>query len=138
MPTGTQLATTLLLAVLTIIVSNVLGQVLFRDRRKPPVVFHVFPGIGSTVAYGQDPYAFFFACREKVCVLFFFRKGCEFVSRLRGLCRAYLCRTGEDGRDAPGVILVDDDDAGASLRILSCVQLHLAHGPDQLIVVITH
>lgn len=91
MPTGTQLATTLLLAVLTIIVSNVLGQVLFRDRRKPPVVFHVFPGIGSTVAYGQDPYAFFSACREKVCVLFFFFwKGCELSPGYAG-CAVLIC-----------------------------------------------
>lgn len=68
MPTGTQLVTTLLLGVLTIVITNVLGQVFFRDRRKPPVVFHLFPGIGSTVQYGQDPYAFFFECREKVRV----------------------------------------------------------------------
>jgi hypothetical protein len=83
-PTGTQLATTILLVVLTIIVSNVLGQILFKDSRKPPVVFHLVPGIGSTVSYGQDPYAFFFGCREKVCLCLFVQ-GCGVGGIVLGL-----------------------------------------------------
>ncbi|TGZ78920.1 lanosterol 14-alpha-demethylase [Ascodesmis nigricans] len=41
------------------VVANVLQQILLRDPKKPPVVFHYFPWIGSTVAYGMDPYRFF-------------------------------------------------------------------------------
>lgn len=41
------------------VVLNVLQQLLFKDPKKPPVVFHYFPFIGSTVMYGMDPYAFF-------------------------------------------------------------------------------
>jgi len=37
-----------------------------RDKSLPPMVFHYFPWVGSTVSYGMDPYKFLFACREKV------------------------------------------------------------------------
>ena len=47
------------------IASNVVGQLFFPDPRRPPVVFHILPWIGSTVQYGIDPYKFFGACREK-------------------------------------------------------------------------
>ena len=53
-------------AVLIIIV-NVLVQLISKNPNEPPVVFHWVPFIGSTIAYGIDPYKFFFACREKVC-----------------------------------------------------------------------
>ena len=46
---------------------NVLAQLLFKNPNEPPVVFHWVPFLGSTIAYGIDPYKFFFACREKVC-----------------------------------------------------------------------
>lgn len=49
------------------VVLNVLQQLLLKDPRKPPVVFHLFPFFGSTVIYGMDPYKFFFNCKEKVC-----------------------------------------------------------------------
>jgi hypothetical protein len=49
------------------IVVNVLQQLLFKNPKEPPVVFHWVPIIGNTVTYGIDPYKFFFACREKVC-----------------------------------------------------------------------
>lgn len=52
--------------VLTIVL-NVLSQLLFRNPKEPPVVFHWVPVIGSTIAYGIDPYKFFFNCRRKVC-----------------------------------------------------------------------
>jgi sterol 14-demethylase len=48
---------------------NVINQLVFYSRKEPPVVFHWVPFIGSTVAYGMDPYQFFFACRAKVSVL---------------------------------------------------------------------
>jgi sterol 14alpha-demethylase len=47
------------------IVANIARQLFYRDPRRPPVVWHWFPLIGSTVSYGQDPYAFFFSCRAK-------------------------------------------------------------------------
>lgn len=48
------------------IILNVLSQLLFKDPKEPPVVFHWVPFIGSTIIYGIDPYKFFFSCREKV------------------------------------------------------------------------
>jgi sterol 14-demethylase len=49
------------------VVLNVLKQLLWKDPTAPPVVFHLFPIIGSTVTYGIDPYKFFFAQQKKVC-----------------------------------------------------------------------
>lgn len=49
-----------------VVLSNILYQLLTRNPNEPPVVFHLFPLIGSTITYGIDPYRFFFACREKV------------------------------------------------------------------------
>lgn len=54
-------------AVLVIaVVLNVLSQLLLKNPNEPPVVFHWFPILGSTVTYGMDPYTFFFDCRAKV------------------------------------------------------------------------
>lgn len=53
--------------VLVSIILNVINQLVFYNRKEPPVVFHWVPFIGSTVSYGIDPYRFFFASREKVC-----------------------------------------------------------------------
>lgn len=47
------------------IVLNVLNQLLFKNPNQPPVVFHWFPVIGSTITYGIDPYKFFFDCKSK-------------------------------------------------------------------------
>lgn len=66
------------LLVLTVVL-NVLSQLLFRNPYEPPVVFHWFPVIGSTITYGTDPYKFFFDCRAKVStnwhvwIIFIFR-----------------------------------------------------------------
>lgn len=48
------------------VVLNVLSQLLFKNPNEPPVVFHWFPVIGSTITYGIDPFKFFFANKEKV------------------------------------------------------------------------
>ena len=48
------------------VVINVLQQLLLKNPNEPPVVFHWFPVVGSTVTYGIDPYKFFFDCRAKV------------------------------------------------------------------------
>jgi len=58
-------ATTASMLTITVVL-NVLQQLLFRNPNEPPVVFHLFPILGSTVVYGMDPYKFFFSCREKV------------------------------------------------------------------------
>jgi len=50
-----------------VVVLNVLQQLLFKNPNEPPMVFHLFPVIGSSVTYGIDPYKFFFDCRAKVC-----------------------------------------------------------------------
>ena len=50
-----------------VVIVNVLQQLLFRNPNEPPMVFHLFPVIGSSVTYGIDPYKFFFDCRAKVC-----------------------------------------------------------------------
>jgi sterol 14-demethylase len=53
------------LLVLIAVVQNVIRQLFFANPHRPPVVFHLFPLIGSTVQYGMDPYKFFFDCRAK-------------------------------------------------------------------------
>ena len=53
--------------ILLCVVLNVLKQLLFKKANEPPMVFHWLPIIGSTVTYGMDPYAFFFANHKKVC-----------------------------------------------------------------------
>lgn len=52
--------------VLIVVVVNLIHQQFFYRRNEPPLVFHWFPFVGNTVAYGMDPYKFFFECREKV------------------------------------------------------------------------
>ena len=44
-------------------------QLLPRDPTLPPVVFHYIPWFGSAAYYGEDPYKFYFECREKVSSL---------------------------------------------------------------------
>ncbi|KAJ5168802.1 uncharacterized protein N7482_004396 [Penicillium canariense] len=51
--------------VLTSVVLNVVNQLFFYNKNEPPVVFHWFPIVGSTISYGMDPYRFFFSCRQK-------------------------------------------------------------------------
>ncbi|PYH45087.1 cytochrome P450 [Aspergillus saccharolyticus JOP 1030-1] len=57
---------------LVIVALNVLRQLLFRNKNEPPVVFHWIPFLGNTITYGMDPYAFFFANREKYGDIFTF------------------------------------------------------------------
>ena len=49
------------------VVINVLRQLLFKKAHEPPMVFHWFPFVGSTISYGMDPYNFFDQARAKVC-----------------------------------------------------------------------
>lgn len=48
------------------VVVNVLRQLLFKNPHEPPLVFHWFPFVGSTISYGIDPYKFFKSSRAKV------------------------------------------------------------------------
>ena len=48
------------------ITGNVLRQLLQRNPHEPPLVFHWVPIIGSTIAYGIDPFRFFLKCKAKV------------------------------------------------------------------------
>jgi hypothetical protein len=52
--------------IVLVVVLNVLQQLLLKNPNEPPVVFHLFPVIGSTITYGIDPYKFFFAQQKKV------------------------------------------------------------------------
>lgn len=60
----------LLTFLVVVVVLNVLRQILFKNSNEPPVVFHWFPFVGSTISYGIDPYKFFFDARAKVCYIF--------------------------------------------------------------------
>ncbi|KAJ5906101.1 uncharacterized protein N7473_003017 [Penicillium subrubescens] len=51
--------------VLISVVLNVINQLFFYSGNEPPVVFHWFPILGSTISYGMDPYQFFLSCRRK-------------------------------------------------------------------------
>lgn len=52
--------------VLVSVVLNVLSQLLFKNANEPPLVFHWFPFVGSTITYGMDPPRFFKENKEKV------------------------------------------------------------------------
>jgi len=54
------------------VVLNVLQQILFKNPNEPPVVFHWFPLIGSTITYGMDPPRFFDENRKKYGDVFTF------------------------------------------------------------------
>lgn len=54
------------------VVLNVANQILFRNPNEPPVVFHLFPLIGSTVEYGIDPPSWFKKMRAKYGDVFTF------------------------------------------------------------------
>ncbi|KAL2866788.1 cytochrome P450 [Aspergillus lucknowensis] len=82
------------------VVVNVLQQILFKNPNEPPLVFHWFPFIGSTISYGIDPYKFFFDCRAKYGDIYTFillgkkttvylgTKGNDFIlnGKLRDVC----------------------------------------------------
>lgn len=48
------------------VVLNVLHQMLFRNPNEPPMVFHWFPFVGSTITYGMDPPTFFKVNQDRV------------------------------------------------------------------------
>ena len=50
----------------SVILLNALIQVHFPARNLPPLVFHWFPIVGSTITYGFDPFKFLFDCQAKV------------------------------------------------------------------------
>lgn len=54
------------------VVLNVLSQLLLKNPNEPPLVFHWFPVIGSTITYGMDPFKFFFANKAKYGNVFTF------------------------------------------------------------------
>lgn len=54
------------------VVLNVANQILFSNPNEPPVVFHLFPLIGSTVEYGIDPPRWFMKMRAKYGDVFTF------------------------------------------------------------------
>lgn len=54
------------------VLQNIARQLLSKDPTKPPLVFHWVPFVGSTIAYGIDPYKFFFSCRQKYGDIFTF------------------------------------------------------------------
>ncbi|KAK5990818.1 Eburicol 14-alpha-demethylase [Cladobotryum mycophilum] len=62
---GTQVAIAAASFIVLSVVLNVAQQLLFRNPHEPPVVFHWFPFIGSTITYGMDPPTFFKENREK-------------------------------------------------------------------------
>ncbi|KAI9370010.1 cytochrome P450 [Aspergillus egyptiacus] len=62
----------LISSIVVAVVVNVLRQIFFKSPNEPPVVFHWFPFIGSTISYGIDPYKFFFDCRAKYGDIFTF------------------------------------------------------------------
>ena len=64
-PTPLSIALSVIVVGLIAVAQNVLRQLYAKDPHRPPVVFHLFPFIGSTVQYGMDPYQFFMDCRAK-------------------------------------------------------------------------
>ena len=64
---GVQVAVAFAGLIFLSVVLNVANQILFKNPNEPPMVFHWFPFIGSTVTYGMNPPKFFKENREKVC-----------------------------------------------------------------------
>lgn len=54
------------------VILNVASQILIKNKNEPPMVFHWFPFIGSTITYGMDPPTFFHLNRQKVSTLIHF------------------------------------------------------------------
>ena len=67
---GSQIGLGLVAFVVLSVALNVAKQILLPNPNEPPMVFHWFPLIGSTVEYGMDPPRFFQKMRAKVrCLL---------------------------------------------------------------------
>ena len=56
----------LVVGLITLVASNIIRQLLPRNKSVPPTVFHWLPIIGNTIEYGMRPYDFFTKNREKV------------------------------------------------------------------------
>jgi len=52
--------------VTAIVLLNVLKQLVWKNPTEPPLVFHLFPIIGSTITYGMQPVEFFEKNKKKV------------------------------------------------------------------------
>lgn len=66
LPLGQQIGIGFGAFIILSVVLNVLNQLLFKNRNEPPLVFHWFPFVGSTITYGMDPPKFFKENRAKV------------------------------------------------------------------------
>jgi sterol 14alpha-demethylase len=55
-----------------VVVFHIAGQLLFKNKNEPPMVFSIFPVIGSTITYGMDPPRFFRENRAKYGDIFTF------------------------------------------------------------------
>ncbi|RDA84788.1 hypothetical protein CP532_6543 [Ophiocordyceps camponoti-leonardi (nom. inval.)] len=62
---GSQIGLGVVALIAISVLVNVAKQLLFKKANEPPVVFHWFPFIGSTVTYGIDPPRFFRENRAK-------------------------------------------------------------------------
>ncbi|QUC18405.1 uncharacterized protein UV8b_02646 [Ustilaginoidea virens] len=69
---ASQIALALTAFVVLSIALNVANQFLFANPNEPPVVFHWFPFIGSTITYGIDPLKFLHENRAKFGDVFTF------------------------------------------------------------------
>ncbi|KAJ3504636.1 hypothetical protein NM208_g16308 [Fusarium decemcellulare] len=72
LPLGQQVGIGLGAFIALSVILNVLNQILFTNPNEPPMVFHWFPFIGSTVTYGMDPPRFFKENRAKFGDVFTF------------------------------------------------------------------
>lgn len=61
-------ASVILVALISLsVLVNALSQCVAKsNENNPPLVFHYFPIIGSTISYGKDPMKFFNECKQKV------------------------------------------------------------------------
>lgn len=64
--TASQIGTVFAAFIALSVAVNVAQQLFFKNPNEPPVVFHWFPIIGSTITYGMDPPRFFVENRKKV------------------------------------------------------------------------
>ncbi|KAJ2905128.1 eburicol 14a-demethylase [Zalerion maritima] len=72
LPLATQIAVGVGSFLFLVVFLNVVSQVLLKNPNEPPVVFHWFPIIGSTVTYGMDPPRFFQEMQQKYGDIFTF------------------------------------------------------------------
>ncbi|KAK3341390.1 eburicol 14a-demethylase [Lasiosphaeria hispida] len=62
---GSQIGISIAAFLVVSVILNVIQQLLFRNHNEPPVIFHLFPIIGSTITYGMDPPRFLKENRAK-------------------------------------------------------------------------